>query len=66
MKDLEVIEEYRNMKNLTEICREFGSDRSNLLRGHDKKNEKKVANVCKYEIMKLASKLILEEQEKCQ
>ena len=66
MKDLEVIEEYRKMKNLTKICRKFGADRSNLLRGHDKKNEKKVANVCKCEIMKLASKLIIEEQEKCQ
>ena len=66
MKDLEVIDEYRKMKNLTTICRAFGADRSNLIRGHDKKNEKKVANVCKCEIMKLAIKLILEEQEKCQ
>ena len=66
MKDLEVIDEYRKMKNLTTICRAFGADRSNLIRGHDKKNEKKVANVCKCEIMKLACKLILEEQEKCQ
>lgn len=59
MDDLEFVNEYRKMKNLSEICRKFNCDRANLTNGKDKKNIKSVANVCRCEIIRMYNLMIL-------
>ena len=61
MDDLDFVNEYRKMKNLSEICKKFGADRSNLIKGNDKKNIHAVANVCRCEIIRMYNILILGE-----
>lgn len=58
MTDLDFINEYRKLKNLNAICKEVGSDRGNLVRGREKKNESLVAKICKCEIIKLYNLII--------
>ena len=60
MDDFDFIMEYKNMKSVGKICKEFGIDYPNLSRGKSsKENEKKVADELKKQVIKLYSNIII-------
>lgn len=60
MDDFEFIMEYKNMKSIGKICKEFGIDYPNLSRGKtSKENEKKVADELKKQVIRLYSNIII-------
>jgi hypothetical protein len=58
MKDLDFIKRYKKVKTLGELCKQEKVHYSNLIAGQDKKNEKKIAILCKLEIIKLYHEII--------
>lgn len=61
MTDLEFITEYRKMKKISDICKEYGIDHTNLIYGRTtKENTEIVANILKNEIKKIYSEIILD------
>ena len=60
MEDFDFIMEYKNMKSVGKICKEFGIDYPNLSRGKKtRENEKKVADELKKQVIKLYSNIII-------
>ena len=60
MDDFDFIMEYKNMKSVGKICKEFCIDYSNLSSGKtSKENEKKVADELKKQVIKLYSNIII-------
>ena len=60
MNDYDFIMEYKNMKTVSKICKEFGIDYGNLSRGKTtKENEKKVSDELKKQVIKLYSDIII-------
>lgn len=53
MTNKEIIQIYKNMRKLNDICREVGVGRSNVLQNScTKEKEQKVAEICLTEIIK--------------
>lgn len=60
MTDLEIITEYRNMRKISDICKEYGLNQSNLIYGQSsKEKEKIVADIIRNEINKIHSEIML-------
>lgn len=59
MTDFEFIQEYRKMKKVTDLCKITGVHNSNLIAGKStRENERKIATLCKFEIIRLYSEII--------
>lgn len=60
MTDLELITEYRNMRKLADICKEYNINQSNLIYGQSSKEKQKiVADILRNEINKIHSEIML-------
>lgn len=60
MTDLELITEYRNMRKLSDICKEYKINQSNLIYGQSSKEKQKiVADILRNEINKIHSEIML-------
>lgn len=65
MNDFDFIESVKNMKSISEICKEYGIDYSNLTCNRTtQENVKKVADRLKIEIYKIYAILTFIESEK--
>lgn len=65
MNDFDFIESFKNMKSISDICKEYGIDYSNLTTNRTtQENIKKVADRLKIEICKLYAILTFIEREK--
>ena len=52
--DFEFIQEFRKMKSIGDFCKITGINHSNLVKGtSSKENEKLIATLCKFEIIRL-------------
>lgn len=59
MTNLEFIEKYKNMNKVSDFCKIFGFDSSNIVRGRStKENEEKIATLCKLEIIKMYNEIL--------
>ena len=60
MTNMELITEYRNLRKISDICKEYGINQSNLIYGQaSKEKEQIVADIIKNEIQKLHSEIML-------
>lgn len=60
MTNLELITEYRNLRKISDICKEYGINQSNLIYGQSSsEKEQIVADIIKNEIQKLHSEIML-------
>ena len=65
MNDFDFIESFKNMKSISDICKEYGIDYSNLTTNRTtQENIKKVADRLKIEVYKLYAILTFIEREK--
>lgn len=59
MTDLEFIQEFKNMKKVSDFTDITGVNYSNLVQGKStKENEQKIATLCKFEIIRLYTEII--------
>lgn len=60
MTDLEIINLYKNMRSVSNVCQSLGIDMANISRGTTtEENIKKVANELKFEIVKAYSAILI-------
>lgn len=60
MTNLELITEYRNLRKISDICKEYGINQSNLIYGQSsKEKEEIVAKIIRDEINRLHSEIML-------
>ena len=59
MTNLEFITKYKDMNKISDFCKKFGFDSSNIVRGRStKENEEKIATLCKLEIIKMYNEIL--------
>lgn len=60
MTNLELITEYRNLRKISDICKEYGINHSNLIYGQSSdEKEQIVADIIKEEINKIHSEIMM-------
>lgn len=60
MEDIDFINEFKNMKSFNQICKQVGVDPQNLIKRKAKKDyDKKVALICKCEIIRLYNMIVV-------